>query len=78
MTVDPMRIFNDPAVMRGLLLTYTEKVLTLESRVEEMRPDVEAYERIATKAEGSMCMTNAAKHLQVQPTLLFKILSEKH
>ncbi|WP_350305174.1 phage antirepressor KilAC domain-containing protein [Photorhabdus viridis] len=75
--VDPMQVLNDPAAMRGLLLTYTEKVLTLESQVEEMRPDVEAYDRIA-KADGSMCITNAAKHLQIQPKLLFKTLSEKH
>lgn len=76
-SVDPMQVLNDPAAMRGLLLTYTEKVLTLESQVEEMRPDVEAYDRIA-KADGSMCITNAAKHLQIQPKLLFKTLSEKH
>ncbi len=29
-----------------------------------MKPDVEAYDRIA-KADGSMCITNAAKHLQI-------------
>lgn len=43
-----------------------------------MRPDVEAFDRIATKAEGSMCITDAAKHLQVQPKFLFKTLSEQH
>jgi phage antirepressor YoqD-like protein len=34
---DPMRLLNDPAAMRGLLLTYTEKVLALEGAVTEER-----------------------------------------
>ncbi len=75
-SIDPMQALNDPATMRGLLLGYTEKVLTLEHKVEEMRPDVEAFERIS-KAEGSMCITDAAKHLQVQPRTMFKTLSER-
>ncbi|PWC10656.1 DNA-binding protein [Brenneria roseae subsp. americana] len=75
--VDPMQALNDPATMRGLLLTYSEKVIGLEHQVDEMRPDVEALERIA-KADGSMCITAAAKHLQVQPKFLFKTLSEQH
>lgn len=71
----PKMDLNDPEFLRGTLLTYTEKVIALEHKVEEMQPDVEALERIA-KADGSMCITNAAKHLQVQPKLLFKHLSE--
>lgn len=75
--IDPMVALNDPEFLRGTLLTYTEKVIALEHKVEEMRPDVEAFERIA-KADGSMCITDAAKHLQVQPRFLFLALSEKH
>ncbi|MFM4996044.1 phage antirepressor KilAC domain-containing protein [Aeromonas sanarellii] len=74
--VDPMAALNDPATMRGLLLSYSEKVINLEHRVEEMQTDVEALERIA-KADGSMCITDAAKHLQVQPKYLFQLLSAK-
>lgn len=74
---DPMIALNDPEFLRGTLLTYTEKVIALEHKVEEMKPDVEALERIA-KADGSMCITNAAKHLQIQPKYLFKMLSENH
>ena len=29
--LDPLHTLNDPAAMRGLLLTYTEKVLTLQT-----------------------------------------------
>lgn len=74
---DPMMALNDPEFLRGTLLTYSEKVIALTHQVEEMKPDVDALERIA-KADGSMCITNAAKHLQVQPKFLFKLLSENH
>ena len=74
---DPMAALNDAEFLRGTLLTYSEKVIALEHKVEEMKPDVEAFDRIA-KADGSMCITNAAKHLQVQPKFLFKLMSENH
>lgn len=67
--VDPMAVLNDPAAMRGLLLTYSEKVLALEEKVEEAKPVIAAFERIAL-ADGSMNMTEAAKALQVQPSKL--------
>ena len=68
-SVDPMAVLNDPAAMRGLLLTYSEKVLALEEKVEEAKPVIAAFERIAV-ADGSMNMTEAAKALQVQPSKL--------
>lgn len=71
--VDPMAALNDPATMRHLLLGYTEKVLALESRVQEMKPQVEALDRIAM-SDGSMCITDAAKTLQVRPKVLFSFL----
>lgn len=74
---DAMTALNDAEFLRGTLLSYSEKVIALEHRVDEMKPDVEALERIA-KADGSMCITAAAKHLQVQPKFLFKLLSERH
>ncbi|MDU4998921.1 MAG: phage antirepressor KilAC domain-containing protein [Enterobacteriaceae bacterium] len=74
---DPMVALNDAEFLRGTLLTYSEKVIALEHQVDEMKPDVAALERIA-KADGSMCITDAAKHLQVQPKFLFKLLSERH
>ncbi|WP_323953695.1 phage antirepressor KilAC domain-containing protein [Aeromonas caviae] len=67
--LDPMTVLNDPASMRGLLLTYSEKVLALEERVGEMAPVVQAFDRIAT-AEGSLNLTEAAKVLQVPPRKL--------
>lgn len=68
-SVDPIAVLNDPAAMRGLLLTYSEKVLALEEKVEEAKPVIAAFERIAV-ADGSLNMTEAAKSLQVQPSKL--------
>lgn len=61
-----MAVLNDPVTMRGLLLTYTEKVLVLEEQVEGMKPKVVALERIAI-AGGSLNLTEAAKALQQPP-----------
>lgn len=74
-TIDPMRALNDPAAMRGLLLTYTEKVIELEAANAELAPKAHALDRIAT-AEGSLCITDAAKALQMRPKDLFSYLKE--
>ncbi len=74
---DPMRVLADPAAMRTLLLGYTEKVIALETKVAEQAPKVQAFDRIAT-SDGSLCITDAAKTLQVQPRQLTKVLQEKH
>lgn len=69
---DPIQqVLNDPAAMRGLLLSYTERVIALESTVAEQAPKVAALDRIAT-ADGSMCITNAAKTLGMRPKDLFQ------
>lgn len=57
---------KDPANMRTYLLHYVEKVIALESTVAEQAPKVEALDRIAS-AEGSLCVRDAAKALQVRP-----------
>lgn len=61
---DPMDVLADPAAMRGLLLNYTEKVLALESRVQEQAPKVEVFERIADAA-GSVTIRETANTLRV-------------
>jgi Rha family phage regulatory protein len=66
---------NDPAQLRGLLLNYSERAEALERRVQELEPSQEALERIA-QADGSMCVTDAAKALQVRPKDLFSWLSQ--
>jgi phage antirepressor YoqD-like protein len=49
--------------------------LALEHQVQEMQPKVEALDRLST-ASGSMCITDAAKSLQMKPSVLFKWLNE--
>ena len=67
---DPMVALNDPATMRGLLLSYSEKVMELETTNAELTPKAEALDRLAG-ADGSMCITDAAKALQMRPKDLF-------
>jgi len=64
--MDTHQILNDPAAMRGLLLTYTEKVIALQETLAEQQPKIEALERIAN-SDGSLCMRDSAKVLQVRP-----------
>lgn len=74
---DPMQMLNDPAAMRGLLLTYSEKVLAQQEQIETMTPKVEAFNRLAV-ADGSLCITDAAKALQMPPRKLFDWLHRHH
>lgn len=71
---DPMKALNDPAMMRGLLLNYSEKVIELENQVHEMAPKVEAFELIAVGTNGSLCFRDSAKTLQVTEGFLKKLL----
>ena len=73
--IDPYEALNDPAAMRGLLLTYSEKVIQRDKLIADMQPKVEALTRLSM-ADGSLCITNAAKTLQVQPKFLFNLLSQ--
>lgn len=74
-SADPVQVLNDPAAMRGLLLTYTEKVLALEAKVANLSDKGEALDRLAT-ADGSLSITEAAKALQVRPKDLFCFLAQ--
>lgn len=76
-TIDPMQMFDDPAAMRGMLLNYTEKVIQLEQKVEVLAPKAEALDRFATYTEGSFCIRDAAKTLQVKEKQFIQMLYEK-
>lgn len=64
---DPAKALNDPATLRHVLLGYTEKVIALENQVQDLKPKAGALDRIVTGSDGSFCLTDAAKALQVQP-----------
>lgn len=76
-TIDPMALLSDPAAMRGLLLGYTEKVLSLECTVASQAPKVAAFDRLETHSDGSFCVRDAAKTLQIQEKMLRRTLQEK-
>lgn len=67
---DPLAMLSDPAAMRHLLLGYADRVIELQGEIDAARPQQEALRRIA-QADGSLCITDAAKTLQVQPKQLF-------
>ncbi|MEO0955703.1 MAG: phage regulatory protein/antirepressor Ant, partial [Pseudomonadota bacterium] len=61
---------NDPSQLRAALLDYSDRVIALEADLSEAKPKVAALDRIAT-ADKSLCITDAAKHLQMRPKDLF-------
>lgn len=72
---DPLAALEDPAKVRHLLLHHVEARLAAEARVAELEPEANAYQRLAV-SDGSLCVTNAAKALQIQPKVLFAWLSQ--
>ncbi|ECC4541347.1 DNA-binding protein [Salmonella enterica] len=56
-----------------LAADLAEEKERLVNKVQKMEPDVHALHLIA-KADGSLTITSAAKHLQVQPSKLFEYL----
>lgn len=71
--VAPVLALNDPTSLRALLLENVEERLKLAEQVAAAAPKLEAFDRIAG-AEGSLCITDAAKSLQVRPKALFDFL----
>jgi Rha family phage regulatory protein len=57
---------RDPDVLLPLLASYAERTKELEGAVAEMAPKVVALDRLAG-ADGSMCITDAAKTLGISP-----------
>lgn len=71
----PTAMLSNPSSLRALLLENVEKVIALQGKVEEMVPQVQALERIAI-SDGSLCVTDAAKTLQMNPRRMFTWLKE--
>lgn len=72
-TVDPILALNDPTTLRALLLDNVEERMKLAQELAAAVPKLDAFDRIAS-AEGSLCITDAAKSLQVRPKSLFDFL----
>lgn len=72
---DPLVALQDPAKLRDLLLGYATRQIELEQAVAAQAPKVEALDRIAD-ARGAVCLTDAAKALQVRRTDLISWMQE--
>lgn len=81
--IDPMQVLNDPAAMRGLLLTYAETVIEKDKVIAEkdeviaeQTPKVAALE-LLSESQGSLCLRDAAKTLKIPPQKFNAYLNEK-
>lgn len=79
----PMLNMRDPRQMAMAALQLIEVNQELQATIEQQQrkiaddaPKVDGFERIA-KSDGSLCITDAAKTLQVQPRKLTQLLQEK-
>lgn len=75
--LDPIKVLNDPEAMRGILLSYTEKVLALEAKIEAATPKVEFYDAYLN-ADGLYGLQNAARALNCRPNLFIRWLKENY
>ena len=71
--IAPILALNDPSTLRALLLDNVEERVKLAQELAAASPKLEAFDRIAG-ADGSLCITDAAKSLQVRPKSLFEFL----
>lgn len=69
----PPMDLNNPADLRLLLANYANDNLELQGQIADLTPKAEALDRLAL-ADGSFCITDAAKTLQVRPKDLFQFL----
>lgn len=69
--VDPLVALNDPVLMRGFLLTYSEKIIALEQVNAELAPKAEALDLISAK-EDSLTFRQSAKMLGVKQDTMTK------
>lgn len=74
---DPIEALSNPQTMRELLLTYSDKVITLQNEVSHLAPKAQALDRIATPSDGSFCIRATAKMLQVQEKRLYQLMIQK-
>lgn len=69
-----LAVFEDPAAMRGILLGYCEKLIEAKAEIANLAPKAAGLDLIAD-AEGTFCISDAAKSLNMRPQDLFTLLS---
>lgn len=68
-------LLSSPVHLLELAEGYAKQVIALKDQNATMKDDVQALERIS-KADGSLCITDAAKSLQMRPADLFSWLRQ--
>lgn len=70
---DVVSLMKDPAALRTLLLNAIETNMALQEKVAEQAPMVESLQKITASA-GSLCISDAARTLNVPQRKLFDYL----
>lgn len=66
----PVAALQDPIAMREILLAYCERVIQAEASNAQLTEKATALDRLADST-GTLCITDAAKSLGLQPKRLF-------
>ncbi|QMV33224.1 hypothetical protein 23F_00064 [Ralstonia phage Gerry] len=74
--VDISQVLSDPTRLRSMLLTYTEKVVELEQKVEKLTPKADFHDAVA-EAINCQSVQEVAKVLGTGPNRLFKFLRDE-
>ncbi|HYD29762.1 MAG TPA: phage antirepressor KilAC domain-containing protein [Azospirillaceae bacterium] len=74
-SVQPIAIPQTLSEALRLAADQADLIERQKAQIAEAAPKMEAFDRIA-KADGSMCITDAAKALQVRPKYLFGFLRQ--
>lgn len=74
--IDITTALADPAKLRTVLLSYTEKVMALEAKVQEQAPKAQFHDAVA-EAINCQSIQEIAKVLGTGPNRLFKFLRDE-
>ena len=69
-------MLTGPQLMAAALIEADATMKAQAEQIESMKPKVEAYDSLAT-ADGSFCITDAAKQLNMRPKDLFSYLASR-
>lgn len=72
---DSLAALDDPDYLRSMLLKYAERNKQQSQLLIEQAPKIAAHNRIA-EAYGSVCITDAAKTINVPPKTLIRFLRQ--
>ena len=64
-SMDPVKLLDDPAYLRGLVLEAAERQIALKAQVESMRETVEVHEALTGAKEVLFNTRTAAKQLRI-------------